>query len=748
MLLIGLVSHQAMAQQESGSGGLSEIVVTASRRETNVQDTPIAITAIGGDALTKLGVTDPRQLSGLAPNLNVDQGLGNGQIHIAIRGQASTSFGLEASSPAALYIDDIFQPFQFGTGTQLFDLNRVEVLRGPQGTLFGKNTTAGSLNFYSQAPVFKDEGYFTVDLGGGDFGKYAVEGAFNKAITDDFAIRTSGRVEHRDDYVDNLTDGTKLGHYDNYSGRIQFQWNPGADTKINLKLFGTKNKGDAPIYISNGLSGNPCGSGLEPYYLCDAEGQPGAVSNSSRKTYSPVPTYENYDNYGATLRIEQAFGDYALTSVSNIQKGHYAVATNDDGLPGDFFHSRQDSDVWQMSQEFRLATPATSPFRAIIGLYGQYDQIRSLQSSIASDIDIVSDPFNAFYEYAQLNGGTTRHTTVASFLSATYDVTDKLSVIGGLRYTYERVALRDSVAIDMFGGPGRDITNDYFDFDYALSQYDPSYGDVTEPFDGATSFRKLTWDATVNYKFTDDVLAYAKVGTGFRSGGFFPAPDGAASEYVTLRPETVTSYEAGLKTEMLNHKLRINTAAYLVDYKNMQVQSANQSGSGLGFANAGSARIKGLEVEVEAAPAAGLTITLSGGYNDGTYRKFFTLIDSEMTDLSGSMLPYSAKWTAAAGFNYEVAVSERNSVSLSSNWTYRSRIFFDSTADDLVSDPSRIMGGARIGFGATDRGWEVAAYVNNVLNEDVRGFAFKLPFNVPTVYAPKRTWGIQTNFRF
>jgi iron complex outermembrane receptor protein len=752
------LSAQAQAQEQASEttaqeqqGGLSEIVVTATRRTTNVQDVPLAVTAIGGEDLKSRGISDPRQLSGLAPNLNVDQGQGEGQTHVSIRGQASTSFGLEANSPAAIYLDDVYQPFQFGIGTQIFDLNRIEVLRGPQGTLFGKNTTAGSVNYFSQTPTRKDEGYLTLDGGGGDFGRYAVEGVYNKVLGSTLAARASFRVEHRDTYIDNLFDGSKLGEYDNYAGRIQLAWTPSDDTTVNLKLFGLRHKGDGPIYISRGYFFNPCDIGLGPYYSCDANNEPFPVGNNSAETYSPIDTGESFDNYGVTLKIDQALGDFALTSISNWQEGHYRVATDDDGMFGDFFHSRQRSKAYQISQEFRLATPDDKPLRAILGVYGQYDKISTDQGSMSSLLD--PNGIDAFgfsyltYEYAQLRLGTTATTTLAGFASLTYDFSDAFSITGGLRYSNELKNAVSYRSIDIVAGLERDVTDQFFDFDYALTQVIPGY-DVAEDFSGKRRYEKVTWDVTANFKPSEDALLYAKVGTGFRSGGFFPAPAGAGSIYITLLPETVTSYELGFKTEWLDRKLRINGAAYYVDYKDLQIQTANVSGSGLGFSNAAAARVKGLELEVEAAPATGLTLSGSLGYNKAVYRDYSTLVGGVLTDLSGNTLPYASRWTANLAGNYVVPVDAEHQVSFNTNWSYRTKYFFDSFEDPATTEPSRWIGNARISFGKQDGGWELAAYVNNLLNEDVRGFSFVLPAMAPTIYAPRRTWGLQGTFRF
>lgn len=714
-LLMGC-SHAAIAQEnvpDDQASGLSEIIVTATRRETNVQDISIAISAISGESLRNSGIVDPRQLSGLAPNLNVDQGVGNGATHVSIRGLASTDFGLGASSPVATYIDDVYQPFQFGIGTQIFDLNRIEVLRGPQGTLFGKNTTGGALNYYSQTPTKKEEGYFQINGGGGDFGLYSVEGAYNKPLSNTLAMRASFRVAHRDDYVDNLLDGGKLGHYDSYNGRLQFAWTPSADTTVNLKLFALSNHGDGPVYLT---------IGADPLF-----------PPNSRQTYSDVPTFENFHNYGATLKIDQSFGDYDLTSITAYQRGEYAVGTNDDGVGFDVFHSLQSSKTWQASQELRLATPVNQPLRAVLGLFGQYDRISAVQGSAATNVD----PAAAF---VVAGPAVQKTTTLAAFGSVTYDVTDRFSLIGGLRYSYERKKIAAPLAIFA----GRPFVTEDIDYDLLLSKYpfDPATDYLEENFD-KHSWKRLTWDATANFKPTDDVLLYVKAATGFRSGGY-PVGVTAPGAFVRLDPESVRSYEAGFKTEWFDRKLRVNGSVFLMNYKDMQVQTPRTDGApGLVLSNAGSSRVKGAELEVQIAPATGLTLGGSLGFNDAKYRRF----DVQ----TGNTLPYAPRWTGNVSLNYEMPVNDAHSITLGTDWNYRSRIYFDPYQLAITSDKSRFVGNARIGFGARTGVWQLSAYVNNLTNLDMKAFGFALDAAsgfAPSIYAPKRTWGIQAAFKF
>mgnify|MGYP003575025171 FL=1 len=743
-------------QPEERAGGLADIVVTATRRETNVQDTPLAVTAIGGDSLRDAGIVDPRQLSSLAPNLNVDQGISNGQTHVSIRGIASTEFSVGANSPVAINIDDVYQAFQYGIGTQVFDLNRIEVLRGPQGTLFGKNTTSGALNYYSQTPTNQNEGYLIADGGGGDFGHYSVEGAFNKPIGEQLAMRVSLRVDRRDDYIDNLFDGGKLGHYTNYAGRVQFKWTPTDTTTVNLKLFGMKNRGDGPVYITQYLA-DPCSRGGFPaIYLCGTPDSP-----NSRQTNSEVPIYENYHNYGATLKIDQEIGEHSLTLITGYQRGRTAFGTNDDGSSGDAFHTRQASKTEQVSQELRLATPASAPLRAVVGFYGQYDKITADQGSASTELD---NPQNGLFGFDYYSGSLAvqKGTSLAGFTSVTYDVTSRLSFVGGARYSWER----KKIAIDYlnlstfnpFGPPFLDLLAGDNSYPVVTGKFpfDPLFDQELHPRD-KHSWKRLTWDATANYKPSDDSLIFARAASGFRSGGY-PVGISSINGFSRLDPEKVMSYELGFKSEWFDRTLRLNGSVYWTDYKDMQVLVSNTNTTGSRLTNAGKSRIKGAELEMEFAPTRALRFNASVGYNDAKFRSYVTVDPNRPNggDFSGNRMPFAPEWTGNVGGSYEIPAGDKHSIILSTNWNYRSRIYFDPGQETVTSDKARFQGNARISFGEAEGVWRLTAYVNNLTNQNVKAFAYSfggqgVPDSyliAPAIYAPKRTWGAQAAFKF
>jgi iron complex outermembrane recepter protein len=761
-----LALAQNTPERARGATELAEVVVTATRRETKIQETPLAITAVGGDSIRDNGIVDPRQLTSLAPNLYVDQGLSSGQTHVSIRGIASTDFGIGSNSPVAINIDDVYQPYQFGLATQTYDMARIEVLRGPQGTLLGKNTTSGALSYYSKTPTHDKEGYAQVDGGSGDFGNYAFEGAYNQPLSDSVAMRLSARIAHRDNYVDNLFDGTKQGHSSNYNARLQFAWTPDEATTANLKLYYSKSNGDGPIYISHYLQ-DPCarlqqfGFSFPAGYACVDFVNASPDSPSPRKTNAEVPTLENFHSYGATLKFDHQIGGSTLTSITNYQKGLAQFANNDDGIAGDAFHSFQGSDTKQFSQELRLATPASAPLRAVFGVFGQYDKINTDQGSSSTQID-TADLFLG-YDYYAGGLGIQSDTSLAAFSSVTYDTTDRLSFVAGGRYSYEK----KKVHVDFLAQNFTDLQVDDVRYNRVLSRYpiDPLF-DQTLSYDEQKSWKRFTWDVGANYKPSSDSLIFARVASGFRSGAYQIGIT-AVSSYtnalpdVSVDPEKVMNYELGFKSEWAGRTVRLNGSVFWTGYKDMQVQIVSTSGIGAILSNAAKSRIKGAELEVEYLAAAGVHFSGSLGYTDAKFLEYNTIDPNRRTDPATGFaivgrLPYSPEWTANLSGSYEIPVNGNRSVILATDWTYRSQIFFDAFQEPAASDRGRTLGNARVSYGTVGKGWRATAYVRNLTNQTVPAFAFPFGGNnepnsfliAPTIYAPKLTWGLQASYDF
>ena len=760
--LSGIAPTSIITQVAAQEGALEEIIVTATRRTTNIQDTPLSISAVSGTRLRDAGINHPRDLSGMAPNLHVDQGLAVSQTHVSIRGIASTDFMLGASSPVAVYIDDVYQPVTFGVATNMYDMNRIEVLRGPQGTLFGKNTTSGALNLYSQAPTSELEGYVQFDGGGGEFGHYSVEGAFNTPVSDQVSIRLSGRYDRRDDYVNNLLDGTEEGSYDSFNGRAQILWQPSDDTSVHLKLYGVDYEGDGPVYSAQYLHDNCAAvnagvAGFVAAYACPDGINLLPDSPDQHNVNSEYLGTEAFSQIGLVAKIEHEFSDYVLTSVTGWQDGDFHLSQNDDGVATDLFHSTQISDTNQISQELRLATPEERRFRAVLGLFYQYEDYDASNIAVSTELDTGTTPFVDNFGLDFLAGSRTSQETesYAVFGSFTYDVADNFSLTAGVRYSDEERDISDIfIGLNGFNyvtfglhNPVLDLTQRVSREDADAIPFDP-LADVLEVNEFERSWDDVTWDVTANWTPNDDLLFYARFANGFRSGGFSTGIV-AAGTFAIIDPEDIMSYELGFKSEWQNGSLRLNGAVYHNEYEDMQVQQVALAGFGLTLVNAASSEITGVELELEYAPTEALYLMGSLGYNDATFKDYpITDPRAPTGNNSGNPLPYAPEWTTNLIADYTVALDNFDLV-FSTKWTYKDDYYFDAFMDPLVHEDSALVGDLQLAVLPDGHNWRVTAYVQNVTDNTRRAFQYQLENTLaPAVHMPERLWGFRVAYHF
>lgn len=324
-------TEQAAAQASPDSAelaGVADIVVTATRQSVGSQRVPISLTAVGAKQLRTEGITSPSQLNQLAPGLFVLSSSSEGVPRFSLRGLTYTDTTTTASPAVATYIDDVYQAFQQGISTNIFDLQRVEVLRGPQGTTFGRNTTGGAIAYYSQQPTNNVEGYLTGRIAGGDQGQQFIEGVINVPLVDDkLALRVSGHIESKGDYVHDETLNRKRGGSKSGTGRFQLKYTPDDLTTVNLIVGALQRRGDPALFRAYFPTGDFFGTPAGPTKL-----RPNRVALPAGEDL-----YDNFDNYTVTLRADRKLGDFALTSITHFRDTRWrngidliGVATGDE----------------------------------------------------------------------------------------------------------------------------------------------------------------------------------------------------------------------------------------------------------------------------------------------------------------------------------------------------------------------------------------------------------------------------------
>ncbi|MFH1516236.1 MAG: TonB-dependent receptor, partial [Pseudomonadota bacterium] len=573
--MFAAAAFPAFAQDADTEARLPSVTVTAQRVEENIQDGPISITTIADEKLDvlKSSGADVRFLSARVPSVIAESSFGRAFPRFYIRGIGNTDFDLNASQPVSLVYDDVPYESPILKGFPVFDLDSIEVLRGPQGTLFGRNTPGGIIKFDSAKPVHEFEGYAR-----GSYGNYntrELEGAVNLPIfRDELALRLSGISQQRDPYVDNAFTGEndRYEGFDELAGRAQLLFTPsGTDFSALLNVHGRSNEGDARLFRAN---------------IIDA-GSNGVGSNFDRDTvYFDGDNFLQQDAHGVTLRLEKGlteaikvtyvFGNEQATieSRGDIDGGFGAAFLGAGNFGPGFIPFPSESSgavdaLHQTTNEIRFAFDNGGPLRAQTGLF-VFDE----------KVSITSRSFDTLAPGRPVNGIATRENQTDStgiFASLAYDVSDRLTLSGGARWTDES---KDFVVERTLG---------------------PFGSGTFGPVSGSVSDDQVSWDVSATYQATGEINLYARVAKGFRG----PSTQGRlvfANEVSSADTETVLSYEAGFKSELLDNRVRLNADVFFFEFNDQQLTIVGGLNNTVALFNADKSEGYGFEADVEAAP--------------------------------------------------------------------------------------------------------------------------------------------------
>jgi iron complex outermembrane recepter protein len=741
VLLLPDAARAAETPNEGAEAGtVSEVIVTATRREERLQDVPISASTLGGPSLAALtsGGEDLRLLAGRVPSLNVESSFGRAYPRFYIRGYGNSDFHLNASQPVSLVYDDVVQENPILKGFPIFDLAQVEVLRGPQGTLFGRNTPAGVVKFDSAKPDFKQEGY--VSASDATYNTANAEGAFNMPVSPTLALRFSGLYQHRDNWVDNDFTGEK-GKYEGYNdraGRFQALFQPNDDFQALLNLHGRGLNGTARLFRANIFE--PGTNNFAPGFRPDT-----VFFDANSRNQQWLQTY------GANLRLQWNLGPVALHSITGWESVHvYSRGDIDGGYgavydppfgPGFIPFDDETADALpshqQVTQEFRIESRTGAPLSWQAGLYYFYE-----------GITINSYAYNVLFgagAQSQLAISKQTNHAWAFFGSVADDVTEQLNVRAGIRYTEDRKS---------FGT-----------LSYTATDGTSLQGNV---FSAKPEARNVSWDLSGNYKVTSDVNAYARIATGFRAPSIQPAsPFGAQSE---AKSEKIISYELGVKAELLARRLRVDADVFDYEVKDQQIAAVGGSSNQTTLLNADKSVGRGFELDLEARPIDPLLVTANASYNftkledrnlslypcgaSAVFPPICTVYGpfnaaTHKVSIDGNPLPQAPKWVANASLRYGYPLGA-GELYFYTDWTYRSEINFFLYRAAEFTGKSLLEGGLRLGY-TWDQGkygkYEVAAFGRNITNKIVAvgGIDFN---NLTGFINEPRIWGGQITVKF
>jgi iron complex outermembrane receptor protein len=687
------VAGSAMAQEApaaSDAPQLETVTVTAQRRSENIREVPISVTRLSDEKLDVLlsGGEDIRALAAKVPSLNIESSNGRTFPRFYIRGYGNTDFSTFASQPVSLVYDDVVQENPILKGYPLFDMAGVEVLRGPQGTLFGRNTPAGLVKFDSEKPQLgKFEGYYSVI--DGTHNTSSVEGAVNVPLSDNWAMRAATLRQHRDNYVTDIYNGSELEGYNEHAERVQFLYDPKNGFTALINYHQRSTTGSARVFRANIIQkgSNSLVPGFDPDTV-DTNGQ----------------NFQNLQTRGSSLRMSWDLGDYKLSSITGYEgvNSYLSHGDIDGGTPtGPGFIPFQVetggglTDLKQLSQEFRVESKYAGPLNWQAGVY-YFDE----------DAQGYSNNFNSTtYAITSHVASEQKNYASAVFGSVNYAVNDKFVVRAGLRYTNDRKDFATVSAVNTV---------------------------LVGPQHIEESKSKVNWDLSGDYALTKDVNAYARIATGFRAPSIAAA---STSVPITVADaETITSYEMGIKADLFQKRARVAFSIYDFDVKNQQLTVVGGNSNVTRLINAAKTEGRGAEVDFEGFVTKQFKVTAGGSYN------FTKLNDPSLfvgncgactiTDpasknpvtgatqysINGNPLPEAPKWifNATAKYTWPLAEGE---LYVYTDWSYRSKMnFFLYESPEFTAKPLT-EGGVRVGYTWNSGKYEVAAFGRNITNQ-------------------------------
>lgn len=658
------------AANATDDGGLGDIVVTAQRREESSQRVPISITALDSHAVRTLQTSG--DLGQLVPNVQVEQTAGFGLNRTGIRGIAQGDFNGNSTTSNMVYIDELPMNAIFAQGVPLWDIERAEVLRGPQGTLFGRNATGGAIRYISKSPTAKPDGYAEVTFGNSNMRE--VRAAVSGPLSSSLRARISVLSNTREGDVYNVVLDRKENAEDYYGGRVILDWNGVGGLSASLKAqYFNSTVGTVGWKSTPGLSGtNALGIDQNGFNSIGAvQASYGFQNLGPASNYTIVETdgdnSEHLRHIPVSMTLNADLGFATLTSVSGFLDVRMVGEYDSDSSPAPIVDVYEQFKDRQLSQEVRLASNHDGPFTWIAGAFYMNEKLKDLLN--ADGTARFTNIGSAFP-----NANSTLYTrsmnqelkTYAGFLHTTYQITSKLMLTAAARYTHERkdaqYAFRRIFAFPTTVGR---TPFSYPDFQKAVTSGD--YGTLLRQGNpvadsGTDGFGQVTWKGALNYQLTDRTMIYALVSKGFKGGSFKPTANSRGDLVAdptlpikAIRPETLIDYEGGAKTTFWGGKARINGSVYYYDYTDYQTNQLKDGEQT--FTNLPSAYLYGAELEIDLRPVRQLTISSGFGYAGSKITKVIDPGAAENAALIGNKLPLQENYNFNGSISYDVETS-------------------------------------------------------------------------------------------
>ncbi len=725
---------------------IEEITVTATKREQSIQEVPISITAFSGEDVQQNGWSSPVDIIAKAPNLNAYSVFGNAFPIFWIRGIGTSDQAHGANSPVGMYANEIYHSSLVGQGFALFDLERVEVLRGPQGTLWGKNTTGGAMNFISRVPGTELEGDITAEFGlyNDDTPLYKIEGGLSVPLSDKLSTRIAVRAHHRDDWITNEIKDTHrspsfergLDGVDEFAGRFTLAWAPSDRYDAVFRATIGRRDGDhVPLHFE---------AVDEPASFVRHGGYDENPDISVVSQDRPSPEHVEYENVSAHMNWDTDWG--TVTSITAYIHAAYDQDVDVDGTPRDGLFGPFYAESEQFSQELRAAIEIGDSADLIVGGYYFSETMDGFNqfltgSDLGPDAGAVGCCENSGFSRVE----DRRRESFAVFGSLDYQISDLWNLTAGLRFTDDSEDWQFQELEWVFIGPRELATI-------------PAANDASVEHDSgplAEDWDETTGDISLSYAASDSQNIYFKAARGYLSGNHVLPFGGSAHSVVD--PELIDSFELGSKGTYLDNRLQLNAAVFTYDYTNVQVQRGlTDPGPPARFIslreNAAEATVRGFEFDMTFLPTDNWMIRAGAGYTDAEFDQFTSeLAGGGAIDYSGREFPNVPKITGYLDLNYSTPLASGATLEISTDWNYAEEYFVDlNYLPDNIGE-SRTIGNLYVRYHSPDDRWTASVFARNVANTEYvvnrRDFRFALEGNL-VIYGAPRVLGVSLGMNF
>ncbi len=690
-VLLGVFSTVSIAEDASFS--LEEVVVTAQKREQSLQDVPIAITAFGEDDLKRLNASDMSDLQYSTPNLTISTN-GKNIPRVGLRGISDYSRNPGYDNRVSVYVDGMYAGRSAVANQSTLDIQRVEVLRGPQGTLFGKNTVAGAISLTTKKP--EDAFMASIKVDAGNYDYQSLSSMINGALIDEkLYAKLMLSDTQRDGFKENLFDGKDLNGLDNQAARLQLRW--------------LLDNGEVNFYAEKSKD------------VTDSIG-----SEALKDSVAPLPyevsldsdVVESVETKGYGVNVDYTLpNDFELTSITGYRHSDAYYINDEDYSVFDVARSLTAEESEHFSQEFRLSSPLHDKYDYVLGLYA-FDQTNESQSAAIGGA-LFPNPNTSVSVPAEVNVES-----FAAFIHGNYRINEQWELTGGLRYTYETKELKYSIT-DTTGL----FTNGSLDDDRRAEDLSPKLG--------------------VNYYVNEDVMLYGGYSRGFKSGGwnvdFIPT-----FETIAFDDEKVDAFELGIKSTLSDGRVRFNAAVYSANYSDFQVfQFLPLTGGGtlLSITNAGEVTAEGFEADINWAMTERLTLWAAYGYTDTSFDEFKDG-GGIGVDYDGNQAPDAPKETYSVGLEYRQPIGDLAELVASADYSFRDEFYTNPNNLDANKVGDYDMINARVGLESVDETWSIYAWVKNAADaDDLTDSSVSFLGIDRGNYLQPRTYGVSVEYR-